>query len=113
MEYSKDQIPFLDILIKRNKNGIWIAFNINPQTLKGVYLLHSVTQTIVNKISHFVYHKEFALLQKNNAEKLKNQNQNYQIYHYPDSLIKQGFQKALLIPQKDLRKPKKPSNENN
>ena len=33
-------------------------------------------------------------------------------YHYPDSLIKQGFQKALSIPQKNLRKPKKPSNEN-
>ena len=27
-------------------------------------------------------------------------------------MIKQGFQKALSIPQKDLRKPKKPSNEN-
>ena len=33
-------------------------------------------------------------------------------YHYPNSLIKQGFQKALSIPQKDLRKPIKPSYEN-
>ena len=33
-------------------------------------------------------------------------------YHYPNSLIKQGFQKALSIPQKDLRKPIKTSNEN-
>ena len=24
MEYSKDQIPFLDVLIKRNENGIWM-----------------------------------------------------------------------------------------
>ena len=24
MKYSKEQIPFLDILIKRNKNGIWM-----------------------------------------------------------------------------------------
>ena len=24
MEYSKDQIPFLDILIKRSENGIWM-----------------------------------------------------------------------------------------
>ena len=33
-------------------------------------------------------------------------------YHYPDSLIKQEFQKNLSIPQKDLRKSKNPSNEN-
>ena len=30
----------------------------------------------------------------------------------PDSLIKQGFQKALSKPQKDLRKPERSSNEN-
>ena len=39
VEYSKTQIPFLDILIK---------------TPKGVCLLHPVVQTIVNEISHFV-----------------------------------------------------------
>ena len=33
-------------------------------------------------------------------------------YHYPDSIIKQRFRKALSIPYKDLQKPKKPSNEN-
>ena len=52
---------------------------------------------------------------ENNAEKLKNLENlktNLSKYHYPDSLIKQGFQKALSIPQKDLRKPKKLSNEN-
>ena len=32
--------------------------------------------------------------------------------HYLDSLIKKGFQKLLSVPQKGLRKPKKPSNEN-
>ena len=56
MEYSKDQIPFLDTLIKRNENGIWMELGIwiNPQTPNGVCLLHPVTQTIVNEISHFV-----------------------------------------------------------
>ena len=50
---------------------------------------------------------------ENNAEKLKNLENlktNLSKYHYPDSL--KGFQKALSIPQKDLPKPKKPSNEN-
>ena len=30
IEYSKDQIPFLDILIKRNENGIWIDLYHKP-----------------------------------------------------------------------------------
>ena len=46
---------------------------------------------------------------KKNLENLKS---NWSKYNYPDSLIKQGFQKALSIPQKDLQKPKKPSNRN-
>ena len=52
---------------------------------------------------------------ENNAEELKNLENlktNLSKYHYPDSLTKQGFQKALSIPQNDLRKPKKPSKEN-
>ena len=30
MEYSNDQIPFLDILIKRIENGIWMDFYHKP-----------------------------------------------------------------------------------
>ena len=51
---------------------------------------------------------------ENNAEKLKNLENlktNLSKYHYPDSLIKQGFQKALSIAQKDWLESKK-SNEN-
>ena len=43
---------------------------------------------------------------------LENLKSNLSKYHYPDSLIKQGFQKALSIPQKDLRKHKKSSKGN-
>ena len=43
---------------------------------------------------------------------MENLKTNLSKYHYPDSLIKHGFQKALSIPQKDLRNPKTPSNEN-
>ena len=57
MEYSKNQIPFLDILIKRNENGIWMDLYHKPADThrpKGVCLLHPVNQTILNEISHFV-----------------------------------------------------------
>ena len=53
MEHSKDQIPFLDILKKRTKTVFGWTFMINPPTPKGVCLLHPVTQTTVNEISHF------------------------------------------------------------
>ena len=43
---------------------------------------------------------------------MENLKSNLLKYHDPESITKQGFQKALSIPQKDLRKPKKPSNEN-
>ena len=52
---------------------------------------------------------------ENIAEKLKNfknLKSNLSKYKYSDSLTRQGFQKALSIPQKYLRNPKKPSNEN-
>ena len=54
MEYSKDQIPFLDILMKRNENGVWMDRYYKPTD----------TQTIVNEISHFVLHEGFVLLHK-------------------------------------------------
>ena len=63
----------------------------------------------------FCLAQRICTIAENNAEKLKNLGNlksNLSKYHYPDSLIKQGFQKALSIPQKNLRKPKKPSNEN-
>ena len=71
--------------------------------------------------NHFKWNIPFCLAQRiytiagNNSEKLKNLENlktNLPKYHYPNSLIKQGFQKALSIPQKDLLKPKKSSNEN-
>ena len=34
MEYSKDQITFLDVLIKRNENGIWMDFHHKPTDTK-------------------------------------------------------------------------------
>ena len=43
---------------------------------------------------------------------MKNLKTNLSKYHCPDSIIKQEFQKTLSIPQEDLWKPKKPSNEN-
>ena len=50
MEYSKGQVLFLYILIKRNEKGIWMDLYHKPI---DVYLLYPVTQTIANKKTHF------------------------------------------------------------
>ena len=63
----------------------------------------------------FCLARRICTIAENDTEKLKNLENlksNLSKYHHPNSLIKQGFQKALSIPQKDLRKPEKPSNEN-
>ena len=52
MEYSMDQIPYLDILIKRNENGIWVDFYHKPIDTQRYLPLH--TQDIVNETSYHV-----------------------------------------------------------
>lgn len=70
MEYTLDQLTFPHISIKRKENGIWIL----PYTQRHTkcLTLHLVTQTIISKVSHFIWHKAFELLQKKNPKKLRN-----------------------------------------
>ena len=84
MEYSKDQIPFLDILIKRNENGIWMDLHHKPTDTQRCLPFTSI------HLNHCK--RNICTIAENNAEKLKNlQNlrSNLSKYHYPDSLIKQ------------------------
>ena len=52
MEYSMDQIPYLDILIKRNENGIWVDVYHKPIDTQRYLPLH--TQDTVNETSYHV-----------------------------------------------------------
>ena len=114
MEYSKDQIPFLDILIKRNENSIWIDLYHKPtDTQRCLHFTSSHPNHCKRNISFCLLARRICSIAENNAEKFKNLEnlkKNLSKYHYPDSLIKQGFQKAFSIPQKGLRKPKKSKN---
>ena len=115
MEYSKDQIPFLDILIKRNENGIWVDLYHKPTDTQRCLPFTSSHPNHCKRNIPFCLARRICTIAENNAEKLKNLENlktNLSKYHYLDSLIKQGFQKALSILQKDLRKPRKPSNGN-
>ena len=110
MEYSKDQIPFLDILIKRNENGIWMDLYHKPTDTQRCLPFTSSHPNHCKRNIPFCLARRICTIAENNTEKLKNLENlksNLSKYHYPNSLIKQGFQKVLSIPQKDLRKPKK------
>ena len=114
MEYSKDQIPFLDILIKRNENGIWMDLYHKPTDTQRCLPFTFSHPNHCKRNIPFSLTRRFCTVTENNTEKLKNLENlklNLSKYHYPNSLINQGFQKALSIPQKHLRKPKKTSNE--
>ena len=112
IEYSKDQIPILDTLIKRNENGIRIDLYHKPID----------TKTPIDTYGHhckrnipFCLARKICSIAENNTEKLKNLENLKSIllkYHYTDSIIKLRFQKVLSKPQKDLQKPIKPSNQN-
>ena len=54
MKYSKDQVPFLDILIKRNENGILMDLYHKPTDTQRYLTFTSSHQAIVNETSHFV-----------------------------------------------------------
>ena len=117
LEYSKDQIPFLDILIKRKEKGIWMELYHQPTDTQRCLPFTSSHLIHCNRHIPFCLARRICTIAKNNAQKLKNLKNlkpNLSKYQYPDSLIKQEFRKAisLSIPQKDLRKPKKLSNEN-
>ena len=91
MEYSKDQIPFLDILIKRSENGIWMdLYNKRTNTQRCLPFTSSHPSHCERNIS-FCLARRICTIAENNAEKFKNLENlkpNLSKYHYPDSLIK-------------------------
>ena len=105
----------LFILIKRNENGIWMDLYHKPTDTQRCLPFTSSHPNHCKRNIPFCLARRICTIAENNAEKLKNLENlksNLSKYNYPDSLIKQGFQKTLSIPQKDLRKPKKSSNKN-
>ena len=61
IEYIKNEIPFPNILIKRNENGIWVN------------LYHKLTNT--QRYQPFIFsqlNQKIIFIAENNAEKLRN-----------------------------------------
>ena len=98
MEYSKYQIPFLEILIKTNENSIWMDLYHKPTDTQRCLPFISSYPNHCKRNILFCLAGRICTIAENNAEKLKNLKNlksNLSKYHYLDSLIKQGFQRAL------------------
>ena len=72
MEYSKDQIPFLDILIKRNENGIWMDLYHKPTDTQRCLPFTSSHPNHCKRNIPFCLAQRICTIAENNAEKLKN-----------------------------------------
>ena len=97
MEYSKDQILFLDILIKRNEK-------MTPTNIQKCPAFTSGHSNHCKQNIPFCLARRTCTIVENNAEKLKNLENlksKFTKYKYPDWLIRERFQKALSILQKD------------
>ena len=71
-EYSKDQIPFVDILIRRNKNGIWMDLYYKPtDTQRFLPFIFSHPKHCKRNIP-FCLARRICTIAENNDEKLKN-----------------------------------------
>ena len=103
IEYSKGQIPFLDILIKRNENGTWMDLYHKPKDTQRCLSFTSIHP------KHCKWNIPFCLAQRicTIAGKLKNlENLKWDLskYHYPDSLKKTRITEGHFNTTKSLTK---------
>ena len=71
MEYSKDQIPFLDILIKRNENSIWIDLYHKPTDTQRCLLFASSNPKHCKRNISFCLARTICTIAENNDDKIK------------------------------------------
>ena len=87
MEYSKDQIPFLDILIKRSGSGILMDFYRKPTDTQRCLPFKSSHTNHCKRNIPFCLARKISTTVENNTEKLRNLENlksNLSKYHYPD-----------------------------
>ena len=116
MEFTDKEIPFLDILIKRDNSVIWMDLYHKPtdtqrclpySTIHPKHCLKNIPFVVARRICTIVEHNS---LKNKHLRELK---ENFRTYGYPEKVVETGMQKALKIPQTELRQPKTIENNNN
>ena len=109
METSDKELPFLNILIKRNDDKIWIDFYFKPPDTHRCLPFSSNHPNHCKKNTPFTLEGRICAIVENQQQKLRHlseSNENLEKCHYPVNMINNGVMKSLEIPQNELRKPK-------
>ena len=115
MEYSKDAIPFLDILIKRNNDKISMDIYYKSTNTHRCLTFSSNHPKHCKKNIPSTLARRICTIVENTVPKMKrleNLKTHLSKYQHPKQLIEFGINKALSIPLQELRTPKTISNYN-
>ena len=115
MEYSKDDIPFLVILIKCNKDKIWMDIYCKPTDAHRCLPFSSNHPKHCKKNIPFTLAHRICTIGENTEAKMKhikNLKMNLSKYQYHKQLTEFGINKTLSIPLQELGTPKTISNDN-
>ena len=96
METSDKELPFLDILIKRNDDKIWMAMYFKPTETRLCLPFSSIHPNHFKKNISFTLARRICTLVQNQQQKLENLSElkkNLKIYDYPVIIITVGIKK--------------------
>ena len=115
MDYSDTEIPFLDILIKRDSN-IWMDLYHKPTDTQRYVPFNSNHPPHCKRNIPFTLARRICTIVENSDRKttlLNKLRENLSQQLYPLNLINKGISKAINIPQTELRKPKQSKKDEN
>ena len=113
METSDKEPTFLDILVKRNDDKIWMDIYFNPTDTHWCLPFSSSYPNHCKKNIPFTLARRICTIVENQQQKLRHLSElkkNLKKYHYPVNIITNGIKKALEIPQNELRKSQEKKN---
>ena len=116
LEMDNQSIPFLDILIKRNSEKIWMDLYHKPTDTRRCVEFSSCHPNHCKRNIPFSLARRIHVICEDDTEKnrhLIELRENLTKQGYPRELIENAFRRAESIPKEDLRKPKiKEDNKN-
>ena len=111
MELSDDKLPFLDILITKSGKKFGRTFNQNQPIQNAMLLAFLITQNPALRIYRLARCICMTVENKNvRYMKLKKLRTILKTQKYPKMVAEKGIEKALVIPQKQLRSEKLKNN---
>ena len=98
MEFSDKEIPFLDILLKRDNSGIWMdLYHKLTDTQRCLPYSKSYPKHCLTSVP-FVMARRICTMAENNSlnkKHLRELKENFRSYGYPKKVVEIGIQKAL------------------